>query len=198
MTIFRHRISGPGQAGDIWVNTMHSSSNATLAQAHAAWVALIGKFYATVMEPLWSTQVEATACETDQLDPATGKNVGQIQSDLTIKGTGTGLQLPQRMAVVVGLRTNLPTRAGRGRVFVPAPDSTHLQANGQLAGADANTIAVGMQGAIQTANAVTQFGIFHKKTLTISSIGQVTVGQVLGSQRRRTNKVPANYQSQNI
>src|SRR5574337_1274022 len=158
MTIFRHRISGPGPAGDIWVNTMHSSSNATLAQAHAAWVALIGKFYATVMEPLWSTQVEATACETDQLDPATGKNVGQIQSDLTIKGTGTGLQLPQRMAVVVGLRTNLPTRAGRGRVFVPAPDSTPLVVKGKDGCDVANMIAVGGSRVFLAADARTQFG----------------------------------------
>lgn len=193
MTTFRHRVTGPGPAGDIWTCTLHSVSGQSLTTVHAAWASAVQGFINSTLGPLWPTETQATAVWTDQLDPVTGRNVAQAYSAGDWKGTGTGLQLPQRAAVIVGLRTALPTRSGRGRMFWPAPDSTHLTTTGLLASATAQTIATGWASQLQTMTGTTQPVIFHRKTKTSDSITSVTVGQVLGTQRRRTNKVPPNY-----
>lgn len=195
MTVFRHRVTGPGPAGDVWTNTIYSQSSSSLTAVHTAFLQWTADFYGTTMQPLWSTQMEATNAVTDQLDPTTWKNAAQISSAITVKGTGSGLQLPQRAAVVVGLRTALPTRSGRGRIFVPAPDSSHLDPDGTLAAAARITIASGMSAAIATFNGTSQVGVAHKATKTLTSVNSVTVGQVVGVQRRRTNKVANDYQS---
>jgi hypothetical protein len=172
---------------------MHSFGTVGVSAAHAAWNTFLSAVIGTLFEPLWSTQMQATESVTDQLSDITGRNVAQERTTLTYKGTGTGLQLPQRAAVVVGLRTSQPTRSGRGRMYLPAPDSTHLQADGSLLTTDAANIADAVSAALATFSQTVTPGIYHRSTMTITQILQVTVGQVLGTQRRRTNKVPADY-----
>lgn len=198
MTIFRHRITGPGPAGDIWVTGLFSSGTASIDTAHSAWHTASDSFFVGTMVPLWSTQLEASELITDELDAAGRHNVAQRRSTITYKGTGAGAQLEQRQAVVCGLRTATPTRAGRGRMFVPAPAGDSLVANGLLSTIVADNISSDLATALGTMSQIVQVVIFHRPpapAVTSSTpVTSVTVGQVLGTQRRRTNKVPADYQ----
>lgn len=198
MTIFRHRMTGPAPAGDVWNVTMHSYGTVTASAAHDAWLQFLSSFIGGVVEPLWSTQTQATEAITDELSGITGQNVSQTRSSLSYKGTGTGTQLPQRAAAVIGLRTALPTRAGRGRFYLPAPDSSNLATDGEMTTATATALAAGASSALATFGITLTPVIFHRKTLTWDKVVSVTVSPVLGSQRRRTNKVPADYASSSI
>ena len=200
MSIFRHRITGPGPEGDIWTTGLYSDGSASIATAHAAWKTFSDAFFGSDMAGIWPTATQATEIITDQLDADGHHNVAQERTTVDYKGLGEGLQLPQRSAVVVGLRTALPTRAGRGRMYVPAPDSTSLVSTGLLSQTVADSISGSAATALATMTAVVQVVIAHRDPATggISSttpVTYVTVGQVLGTQRRRTNKVANNYQS---
>lgn len=198
MTIYRHTVSGPGPAGDIWIVTAHSSGDGTISAAHTAWLNVLTAFIGGTLEAMWSTEQQATEATTTSLSATTGLNVGQTRSALTYKGTGSGLTLPQRSSVVVGVRTSLANRSGRGRMYFPAPDSSHITDEGVLASADQTSLANSMASALSAQSAASLFGVYHRETLNITPITQVTVGKVLGSQRRRTNKVAPSYASADV
>ena len=182
--------------------TMHSVSSQTLASVHAAWDTFVQTFIGTTVAPLWPTDTQLTQIETDQLDPTTGHNVAQEQTAQNIKGTGSGIQLPQRVAMVIGLRTALPTRSGRGRFYLPGPDATQITTTGLLISATATTLANGAAAALNTFSATSVPSIYHRNKLapppSTTPVTTVTVGVVLGTQRRRTNKVAPAYSSASI
>jgi hypothetical protein len=198
MTIFRHRLSGPGAAGDVWTTTLHSQSASTLANAHTAFVTLVSGFITTTLAPMWPNDISANSVITDQLDATTGKNVSQTSSTVSLPGTGAGATLPGRDALVIGLRTASSTRRGRGRMFWPAPDSTHLTAAGLLLSADATSIASAFAARLNTFKSVSIGCIWHDDLKSFDNIVTVTVGNVLGTQRRRTNKVVNSYASATV
>lgn len=198
MTIYRHVMSGPGPEGDVWSATLHSESAQTISTVHTAYLAFLSSLIGTTMVPLWSTDTECTAAVTDQLDPVTGANVAQERTALTYVGTATDQVLPQRVAVVIGLRTALPTRAGRGRFYLPAPTIASLTSTGLLSTTVAASLATAAASALNTMASTSAPGVYHRSTISITSVNQVTVAQVLGSQRRRTNKVPPDYSSANL
>jgi hypothetical protein len=193
MTIYRHRISGPGSAGDMWTSTLHSNSSQSLATVHAAWQTLVTGFITATLAAMWPNEVSATSIVTDQLDPLTGKNVAQLSAAIAGVGTGAGATMSPRLALVIGHRTTIPTRSGRGRMFWPAPDATHTSASGNLLSTDATTIATSWSGRLTTFKATSQPVIYHRDTHTFDNIVGVTVGVVFGSQRRRTNRVQNAY-----
>jgi hypothetical protein len=187
---------------------MHSNSASALSTVHTAWQNLISGFITTTLGPMWSTHQSATTVVTDQLDMTSGKNQAQLQSALALVGTGAGNTLSPRSCVVIGLRTIVPTRAGRGRMYWPAPDSTHLSTSGQLMAGDATSICTAFQSRLTTFKATSQPVIYHRPIKdahgvvltpgTIDNITSVTVGVILGTQRRRTNRVANSYTSSNV
>lgn len=195
MTVYRHRVTGPGSAGDVWVTTLHSSSANTLASVHTAWTTFVNSFLSGTMNAMWNTHTSATGTITDQLDPLTGKNVAQAVSGISQVGTGVGGSVSPRTCLVVGLRTTLPTRAGRGRMYWPSPDDSHFQTSGKYVDADCTTINTGFATALTTFKATSQPVIFHRAFRTFDSVTTSTVGDVPGTQRRRTNKVTQVYAS---
>lgn len=178
---------------------MHSTSSQTLASVHAAWDTFVQTFIGSTVAGIWSTEQQLTEIETDELDPTTGHNVAQERTAQNIKGKGTGAALPQRVAIVVGLRTALPTRKGRGRFYLPGPDATNVTTTGLLLSGTATTLANGCAAALNTFAATAQPVIYHRNKLTpppsTTNVTTVTVGVVLGTQRRRTNKVAPAYSS---
>lgn len=198
MPVFRHRVTGPGSAGDIWVSTLHSNSAGSLAAVHTAWTTLINTFITGTMGALWNTHQSATETITDQLDPVTGKNVAQASSAISLVGTGSGGSVSPRTCMVIGLRTALPTRAGRGRMYWPSPDDGHFQTSGVYASADVTTVANGFATALTTFKATATPVVFHRKTLTFDTITNTSVGVIPGTQRRRTNKVAQSYATHTV
>src|SRR5690625_1580277 len=197
MAIFRHRMQGPGTAGDIWVATMHSQSTQDIDTVHSAFSTFVGTL-ANQVDPMWSTETQLTQIVTDELDSTGHHNAAQRRSGLQIKGTGSGNALSPRTAIVVSLRTALPTRSGRGRFYLPGPDDTHLTTTGLFNSTDAATVASGISSAIASMNSTSVVGVFHRSLNTITPVTDVYVGQVPGDQRRRTNKVANNYQTSSV
>lgn len=189
MTKYRHRISGPGPAGDIWVTTLHSSSIlGDLAGVHAGFVTFAENFLNDTYKALCSPQFHATQLVTDQLDDVTGKNVAQLSQDISIVGTGAGATVSPRSCLIVSLKTIVPTRAGRGRMYFPSPDSSHYASTGEFTTAVTDTVSAGFVAALAALAAVSAPVIYHRATKGASGISEVRVGTIPGTQTRRTNK----------
>lgn len=189
MTFFRHRVTGPGSAGDVWVTTMHSQSAGTIAAAHDAWRAIWANFWADTFGALVTPQTKITEQVTDRLDAFTGKNVEQRISNDAYTGTGTGATVSPRSCMVLSFTSSLPNRAGRGRMFLPSPDSDHYATTGEFAADTAAAVSAGWASAVfaQMSGTITP-QIYHRSTFTGTQITGVKVGTIPGTQRRRTNK----------
>lgn len=198
MTIFRHRVSGPGSAGDIWVSTLHSSGIASLGGAHAAWATFITAAIHSNLAGMWAATTHANQLVTDQLDDITWKNVAQTSSAIDIPGTSVGNAVSPDNCLVVGMRTTLPTRAGRGRMYLPSPSATHYAATGRFVSADMGTIAADFATALSLMAGTVQPVIAHRASKTTTPIVRVTVGDIAGQQRRRSNKDAMNYASVDV
>lgn len=212
MAFFRHRVSGPGSAGDMWTSTMHSSGAGALATVHAAWQTLVTGFITSTLGPMWPNEVGATSVTTDQLDANGLHNVAQLSSAISGAGSGAGSTLSPRSCLVIGLRTAVPTRAGRGRMYWPAPDGSHTLGSGNLNSVDAAALSTAFASRLTTFKAVSQPVILHRghdaglidgileplEPSTSDNITTVTIGVILGTQRRRTNRVQNAYSGSTI
>lgn len=196
-------MTGPLPGGDVWNITMHSSSASGAIQSiHGAWATLCGGIFSGHYGSLTTVDIKANSLTTDALDPVTGKNTAQVSSAVTLAGTlASGILPTTRTAIVIGFRTALPTRAGRGRLYLPPPAASVLTVQGQLTEADTQLLATQFAGLLDTFTATATPVILHRGNQKVSppvapsatNIVAITVGEVLGSQRRRTNKVPNPY-----
>lgn len=198
MTIYRHRVSGPGAAGDVWTTTLHSSGAGSLATVHTAWTTLVNGFLSTTLNAIWPDDQRATEVVTDQLDAVTGKNVAQARGTISQVGTNVGGTISQRSCIVIGLRTAVPTRSGRGRMYWPPPAAGHLDNAGNLLSATASTISTAFASRLNTFKATSTPIIYHRPSKTFDTVTTVTVGVVLGTQVRRTNRVFNAYNSATV
>ncbi len=198
MTIYQHSAFGTFTAGDVWNVTMHSSSANALAPVHTAWTTAVSNFLTGTLQAMWPTDVTCTGTMTNQLDPVTAKNVAQTKSSLAITGTGAGGKPSPRDCVLAGLRTNKPTKAGRGRMYWPSVDTGHYTATGRLVQADMQTIATGWAAVLTALAGTTTPIIFHKKILGFDVIVAVSVPDLAASQRRRTNKDNVVYMTHTV
>lgn len=175
---------------------MHSSGGATLSAAHSAFVAAVTSFWGGDYGDLLTVDQQCTSIVTDELSPTTGKNVAQAITAVSLKGTrSAGPTTPQRASIVTGLRTALPTRSGRGRMYWPGPAGDVLTVDGELTSGDAGDVAIGWSDALSTMATTSQPIVYHRATRTGTNVTSVTVSVVLGTQRRRTNKVAPSYAS---
>jgi hypothetical protein len=198
VTIYLHRMSGPGAAGDVWISTLHTSGAANLATAHSAWSTFVSAIFNNALKTRWPVPNQITNLQTVSLDAVTGKQTAATSSGVALIGTAAGNAISPRDSIVVSLRTALPTKAGRGRMFLPGPDVGHLGTTGMLTGTDANAIAAAVAAAMTTLKATSQPVVYHTKTKTVDNIITVMVGTVLGSQSRRTNRVFNSYSSATV
>lgn len=198
MTIYAHTLSGTFAAGDIWDVTMHSSSANAIAPVHTAWTTACSNFITGTLQAMWPTDISTTGTVTNQLSATTGKNVAQATSSLALTGTGAGGKPSPRDCVLTSLRTALPTKGGRGRMYWPSVDDSHYTTTGRLVQADMQTIATGWAGALTALAGTTTAVIFHRKLLGFDVIIQVKVPDLAAVQRRRTNKDAVTYMSHSV
>lgn len=174
----------------MWISTLHSSSAGTISNAHNAWIQCVNDMFNNVLKTSWTPATEITDIETVSLDATTGKQTAKLSSGANLVGTEiTGQALPPRDCTVVSKKSGVPTKAGRGRMFLPGPSSAHLSADGLLLGAHALALSQGLAGAWSVMAQLSQPVIYHHATKSATNIIGVAVGNVLGSQSRRTNRV---------
>lgn len=195
MTIYKSTVSGTFTAGDVWNTDFHMSSVNNLATVHAAATTFINNLCTGTMNAMWPSDVSVTNIMTNQLDPITGKQVAQTSSALAQTGTGAGGKPSPRDCVLLSLRTALPQKSGRGRMFLPSVDASHYTSTGRLVQADMTTIANAVGPLLTTLAATAPVVIFHRKVLGFDVVVQVKVPDLAATQRRRTNKDAVVYAS---
>jgi hypothetical protein len=124
-----------------------------------------------------------------EIDPLTGKNLGQVVTTQALVGTDATGPVPPQCAVVVSLRTALFNKAGRGRFYLPAL-STDKVAAGRILTAARDSCAVASQKMVQSLNGAGYIVcVYHRATKTHDNVTQVSVGDVFDTQRRRRDKL---------
>lgn len=202
MTIYRCTASGVAFGADSWTFGLHLSKSAgTIDGAMTAFTAYMDKLWngngSTVVgiSGYYTDHTQVQALVVTALDPVTGKNVEQLQANSTLAGFSTDTELPGEVACCVSLRTALPTRAGRGRFYLPNTVVTTVQA-GVFVDSFILDVVEGAQYALDSLVTSTYIPvIYHASTKTGTSITSVDAGNVPDVQRRRRNKLVEARQS---
>jgi hypothetical protein len=200
MTVFKHVMGGPGAAGDVWTSGLHTTGVLSVSAAQTAWVAFVADVAgASGLGPLWPTEVSVATANTYTLDPTSGKATALVLGSVTAAGTAVGDASPPRDAVVIGLRTNKPGPAGRGRMYLPLVNRGALTATGLITSTAQTTIAGAFAAALSDlATAGLLPVVWRPGSPSGDAIIGVTVSAVPGNQRRRSNKISPQYVSATI
>lgn len=187
MAIYRHVVSG-SLPGEIWSFTMHTDSSLGVDAAHTAWTSEITDFWTSgdpALQFLMAPEVVVTQTSTALLSGTTGEQVTRRISAVSIPGTSTSNMLPYQVSVAVSLRTELATRSGRGRFYLP-PLVTANVTDGRLAATAQAVLADEAQSFLQglTTSGLTPV-IYHRSTNSSTEITSIDVGDVFDTQRRR-------------
>lgn len=193
MALYRHRLSGvfPGEE---WSFNIHSESTLSLAAAQSQFVSGVNDFW-TLFAPHVCDDISATLATTVEIDPATGKQLSGADTVLALAGTNATACLPFQCSVVVSLRTNLRTRAGRGRFYLPSV-AVDQQAGGTLTAAAQTAIAdagAALLNGIEAAGG--SVVIYHRTTHTTTDVVEARVGSIIDTQRRRRNQLVETYET---
>lgn len=200
MAIFRHLLSGTSP-GEIWSFSLHTDSALTVDAAHSAWTTAVSDYWTTgapALAAFFNANIEGTQTSTALLSGTTGNQVSRRISAVSLPGTNPTAMLPFQIATVVSLRSDLATRAGRGRYYLP-PLTTAQVTAGRLAAADQATIADRSQtffGAMNSAGLTPV--IWGRQTLVATVINSIDVGDVFDTQRRRRNSLIESRESRAV
>jgi len=196
MTVYKHAFTGTLPAGDVFSFGWHDSNSIGLGASHTlatAWIndlwsgVLLTPGIGTVMEP----GVVVTKVTTYALDALVPYHTTAIAAtDLALPGGSAADSLPQDLAVVVSMRTATPGRRGRGRIYLPAPNTTVLTAVGEFSAAGQTLFNNALHAAWNDANVGGVVPvIFSRLTGAITPVTNFGIGTVFDHQVRRVNKV---------
>jgi len=189
MAIYSLVTQGHTIDGEIWITTIHvSSTGGLVTDALAALAAGFGAFWtATTTHFPAGTGVDEFIA--NELSNTTGRQIQQARQSSTLVGTGSGSTLPPQCAEVISLRTSLPTRAGRGRMFMPPLVVGAVTAGRISSAAKADLVT----GATDFLTSLSGDGfdpvVYHRADRSSTTIQRIEVGDVFDTQRRRRNKL---------
>jgi len=195
MAFYRGTVKGHLEGGEVFNFTMHFSATTGQAATGASELAdAVTLLWSGTNTPagnitaLYPAAIGVDGVVMDELD-SSGHNVSQGRQSLALVGTGTDEPLPPQNAVVVSLRSNTPTRAGRGRFFLPSPVVTTV-IDQRLDSAAQTDILHGAQAMLNHMNGLGMTPvIFHRFDPTVTEVVSIDVGDVFDTQRRRRNKL---------
>jgi hypothetical protein len=205
MTIFRCATTGTGPGIDTFQFGLHLlQAGGNVEDAVAAYAAAVDLLWngdgdtVSGVSQYYSADTVLQSHVATALDPSTGKNTSQALSPTSLAGTGVTEALPGEVALCVSTRTGVPTRAGRGRFFLPAPAVATMSA-----GIFSNSLPTdAAAGAAAALNSLITAGypavIYHSSTLSFTAISSVDCGNVPDVQRRRRNKLVESRYSQPV
>lgn len=194
MTTFRHVVRGtfPGES---WSTTLHTTGTLTVAAANAAWETAWALLWDGQSAPndninqLVSQNVFTTAYETVTLDPVTGKQTGAAAGAVSLPGTATTVNCPPQDSCVISWTTATPTRAGRGRMYLPVFVAAALS-GGLLSTASQLIVAKAGYNLWQSLiGAGLTPSIYSRSTKGTTVITGGNVGNIIDTQRRRRDKL---------
>lgn len=188
MALFHHTFSGT-TPGESWSFNIHTTGAGTLAAAQAGAVAAANALWTGHLDALVPPEVVLTEVSTASLNEATDKQISRLADDVSLAGASAGEMLPFQVALGVSWRTDLATRAGRGRIYLP-PLAASTVAEGRPDAATVTAVVAGIDafwGALDTAGL--QLVIRGKTSHVSTTVTGGNVGNVFDTQRRRRNKL---------
>jgi len=195
MSIYRTTVFGRFVSNEIFNWTWHTTGVTGMASAVAIAmgdaVTLMWQGPPTPgssLQQLYDAGTNVDGVRSTELD-SLGKGVAQAQVDLTLLGTGVDEPLPPQIAIVVSHRTAVPTRAGRGRIFLPAPMVSTITDQRLQATPRAQVLAAAKAALDHLNTAGFPVVVYHRNDNTSDPITSIDVGDVLDTQRRRRNQL---------
>lgn len=196
MALFKHTLQGTFP-GEVWSFGLHTSGNLTVSAAETAWATAVGGFW-TSAGLLFANEVVATATTTAELDQATGKQLTRVETGSSLIGSATTESLPYQCAPAVSFRTNLATRAGRGRFYAPSL-AVEFVAGGKMTSAAQTALLAGAEDMVNSLTAAGLTTVLYGRTShATQEVTRVDVGDVIDTQRRRRNKLVESRVSANV
>lgn len=202
MTIYRCTATGVNQGLDSWTFGLHVQKvGGSVAAALTAWQSFMDNLFngdgggVNGIAGDYSTHLTVQSLVVTALDALTGKNSEQAQSGSVLAGTAGGDPLPGEVACCVSLRTSLPTRAGRGRFYLPNPNTGAVTAGVFNNSFVSDVVEAAQYGLDNLVTATYVPIIYHASSITGTTITSVDVGSVPDVQRRRRNKLTESRQS---
>lgn len=188
MPLYHHTFKGT-TPGESWSFNIHTTGAGDLAAAQAGAVAAANAFWTGHFDALTTADVAMTEVTTASLNEATDKQISRLADDVNLPGVATGQSLPPQVALGVSWQTNLATRAGRGRIYLPpiavsfvfGERANMTSVNGVVAGINAFWAALNTAGL--------QLVIRGKTSHVSTPVTRGNVGNVFDTQRRRRSKL---------
>lgn len=199
MTYFLCQASGLMGGSFAWSFRSYMESTATEGTVETTWNGAISAMFNTVaFQDLVASDVTLTQTYSSTMS-ASWRQTTKTTTDLSIAGTATQ-SMPYHVSETVTWRTDLATRYGRGRWYLPpmavgalATDGFYLSAAAVTALTDAVNVAISNWTGTLTPQILHRNGA--KGGVTALSVDPVVSGDVpdgLNTQRRRADKrVPA-------
>lgn len=195
MTLYLHRFQGKCAGGDQFIYGWHANSARTLANAQAAavtWNAVVwnGAAAGNGFKDHVTADVSMLNVTTTEINILTGKQLARADTAQVIPGVAAGNAMPADVALVISKRTSLPTRAGRGRMYLPQPAASQLTTQGRVLPDLVNDLIDSLTAAWTGYNSGTDRPvIFGRATHSTLNLTSFDVGDLYDTQRRRENKV---------
>jgi len=188
MALYRHVAKG-SFPGETWTFTLHTTSAGSLTAAQTSWEGATDALWTGQLDALMCTDVVMTEVSTASLDETTGRQISRVATGVSRPGTAVGACLPFQCAPVVSLRTDLATRSGRGRFYLPALAEGNTSA-GRLTTTAQNAIVTAAQqffASLDTGGLAVV--LLNRTTLAQTAVTRFDVGDVIDTQRRRRSQL---------
>lgn len=181
-------------------NVMYSSClgahGATLSDLNGL-AESIGNSWAENIMPLVSSSVTCETCFVSDWTDADGLTGSHLQATA---GELTGGKLPSQVAVLINEETLMRYRGGRGRIYIPQPDTTKLTTDQTWDGTFVNSMTDAIVGVLDAINALSigddllTAVLYHRDGNKVveqgfEAIQAVTANATPGTQRRRVRRV---------
>lgn len=196
MALFKHTLQGTFP-GEVWSFGLHTSGNLTVSAAETAWAVAAGAFWAEA-GLLFANEVVASATTTAELDQATGKQLTRVETGSSLIGSAVSESLPYQCAPAVSFRTNLATRAGRGRFYAPSL-AVEFVVGGKMTSTAQTALLAGAEDMVNSLQGAGLTPVLYGRTShATQTITRIDVGDVIDTQRRRRNKLVESRVSVNV
>lgn len=201
MTFYLHKAAGTFEDGGFWSFGIQSSGSILEAAAETAWGNAVAAFFGdTNVKTYYSTGLSLTSTSTSTASP-TFHQTTITRTTHAVAGTSTSPQLPTVLGVVASWYTPNAIKAGRGRVFLPAPASNVLDTanSGHLLPADATNIGTALATLFSSLSTAGLTQILYTRRATRGGTPAYTTSQVTSRllqgkihvQKRRSDKIIA-------
>ena len=191
MALYQHRFFGHTAGGENWMFTWWADSARSLASAQAAAVTWIntlmsGATAGNGLEDHMATTVGVDGVTTVEITSLTGHQVSREDTAVSRDGLSASGTLPNDVALVVSLRTATPTRAGRGRFFLPPMVLTDVAADGRVATDAITDLIASLTSAWTGYNSASDSPVVYSRSQRLSrNITSFDIGDLFDTQRGR-------------